>query len=82
MTEISVGLTIVIPGSLDPGMHFGLEVKRWSGVSIAIMVMNSIELKYISIYHNYQVIQKMFVFQIFQLLILFCFILLQELVLR
>ena len=28
MTEISVGFTIVIPGSLDPGMHFGLEVKR------------------------------------------------------
>ena len=28
MTEISVGFTIVIPGSVDPGMHFGLEVKR------------------------------------------------------
>ena len=27
MTEISVGFTIVIPGSLDPDMHFGLEVK-------------------------------------------------------
>ena len=27
MTEISVGFTIVTPGSLDPGMHFGLEVK-------------------------------------------------------
>ena len=26
MTEISVGFTIVIPGSLDPDMHFGLEV--------------------------------------------------------
>ena len=26
--EIAVGLTIVIPGSVDPGMHFGLEVKR------------------------------------------------------
>ena len=25
--EISVGFTIVTPGSLDPGMHFGLEVK-------------------------------------------------------
>ena len=28
MTEIPVGFTIVIPGSMDPGMHFGLEVKR------------------------------------------------------
>ena len=28
MTEISVGFTIVIPGSLDHSMHFGLEVKR------------------------------------------------------
>ena len=27
MTEISVGFTIVTPGSLNPGMHFGLEVK-------------------------------------------------------
>ena len=27
MTEISVGFTIVTPGSLDPGMHSGLEVK-------------------------------------------------------
>ena len=27
MTEISVVFTIVIPGSLDPDMHFGLEVK-------------------------------------------------------
>ena len=27
MTEISVGFTIVVPGSLDPDMHFGLEVK-------------------------------------------------------
>ena len=27
MTEISVGFTIVTPGSLDPGMHFSLEVK-------------------------------------------------------
>ena len=27
MTGISVGFTIVIPGSLDPDMHFGLEVK-------------------------------------------------------
>ena len=25
--EISVGFTIVTPGSLDPGMHFSLEVK-------------------------------------------------------
>ena len=25
--EISVGFTIVTPGSMDPGMHFGLEVK-------------------------------------------------------
>ena len=27
MTEISVGFTIVTTGSLDPCMHFGLEVK-------------------------------------------------------
>ena len=27
MTEIPVGFTIVTPGSMDPGMHFGLEVK-------------------------------------------------------
>ena len=27
MTEISVGFTIVTPGSMDPGMHFGLKVK-------------------------------------------------------
>ena len=27
MTEISVGFTLVTPGSLDPDMHFGLEVK-------------------------------------------------------
>ena len=27
MTEISVGFTIVKPGSLDPGMYFDLEVK-------------------------------------------------------
>ena len=27
MKEISVGFTIGTPGSLDPGMHFGLEVK-------------------------------------------------------
>ena len=27
MKEIPVGFTIVTPGSLDPGMHFGLEVK-------------------------------------------------------
>ena len=27
MTEIPVGFTIVTPGSLDPGMHLGLEVK-------------------------------------------------------
>ena len=27
MTEILVGFTIVTPGSLDPGIHFGLEVK-------------------------------------------------------
>ena len=27
MTEISVGFTIATPGSLDPGMHFDLEVK-------------------------------------------------------
>ena len=27
MTRISVRFTIVTPGSLDPGMHFGLEVK-------------------------------------------------------
>ena len=30
MTEISVGFTIVIPRSVDPGMHFSLEVKRLS----------------------------------------------------
>ena len=30
MTEISVGFTIVIPGTVDPHMHFGLEVKRLS----------------------------------------------------
>ena len=32
ITEISVRSTIVTPGSLDPGMHFGVEVKwlnRW-----------------------------------------------------
>ena len=28
MTEISIRFTIVTRGSLDPGMHFGLEVKR------------------------------------------------------
>ena len=27
MTEIPVGFAIVTSGSLDPGMHFGLEVK-------------------------------------------------------
>ena len=27
MTEISVGFTTVTPGSPDPDMHFGLEVK-------------------------------------------------------
>ena len=27
MTEISIEFTIVTPGSLDPDMHLGLEVK-------------------------------------------------------
>ena len=35
MTEISVGFTIVIPGSLDPDMHFGLEVK-WLIINISV----------------------------------------------
>ena len=33
MTEIPVGFTIVTPGSLDPGMHSGLEVKWLSHTS-------------------------------------------------
>ena len=36
MTEISVGLTIVIPGSVDPGMNFCLEVKRLNIIKFVI----------------------------------------------
>ena len=40
MTEISVGFTIVIPGSVDPGMHFGLEVKRLNNCTAALQEGN------------------------------------------
>ena len=33
MTGISVGFTIVTPGSLDPDMHFDLEVKWLRGIN-------------------------------------------------
>ena len=32
MKEISVEFTIVTPGSLDPGMHFGVEVKALNNI--------------------------------------------------
>ena len=39
MTEISVGFAIVTPGSLDPGMHFGLEVKWLIKKSVLLPVV-------------------------------------------
>ena len=45
MTEISVGFTIVIPGSLDPGMHFGLEVKRLKKTSDEQLILKAIILQ-------------------------------------
>ena len=38
MTEIPVGFTIVTPGSLDPGMHSGLEVK-WLRIQYSLLAM-------------------------------------------
>ena len=35
MTGISVGFTIVTPGSMDPAMYFGLEVKWLRVVAMA-----------------------------------------------
>ena len=49
MTEISVGFTIVIPGSLDPDMHFGLEVK-WLTRDPGITIVNPTE---ISVMYGY-----------------------------
>ena len=37
MTEISVEFSIVTPGSLDPDMHFGLEVK-WLNMGLKMSV--------------------------------------------
>ena len=40
MTEISVGFTIVTPGSLDPGMHFDLKVNKFKNFSLKIFISN------------------------------------------
>ena len=46
MTEIPVGITIVTPGSLDPGMHFGLEVEWLKKLTLSSS-------KWPNIGHNY-----------------------------
>ena len=58
MTEISVRFIIVIPGSLDPGMHFSLEVK-WLMLRTYNLLLNIDTVPY-HVYHMHLRIPSFF----------------------
>ena len=48
MVEISVKFAIITPGSLDPGMHFSLEVKWLNETEVERYIIDKFSMSMIS----------------------------------